>query len=131
MPTIQEAHILHAKYYVGVLREADTLYKKGGDEVRKSLSLTQTEWDNIASAQLWFQSQTEKEHAFARLGSNFASAGVYVLSIFLPPLAYIPWIEMGLKASRLLGDRAIEANHLGSLGNAYAALGMLRSAISF
>ena len=67
--------------------------------------------------------------AAARLCVSYAAAGAYVLSLCQHPRESIAWSEAAAAAAREIGDRRGEGNALGSLGNAYAALGDPRRAI--
>ena len=61
----------------------------------------------------------------------YAKDGIYVLILRLYPRDKIDWLETGLKAAKMMGDRSAESAHLGNLGLAYADLGEMRKAIGY
>ncbi len=65
------------------------------------------------------------------MASSYANDGVNVLSLRLHPRDKIGWLETGLKAAKMMGDRSAESAHLGNLGLAYADLGETRKAIGY
>jgi tetratricopeptide (TPR) repeat protein len=121
----------HAEYFSEVLRSADSLYQKGGQESRLGLSLLDREWSNIRVGQAWAAAQFQNGREAAELCSSYPDVGSYCLVLRQHPRARIQWREVGLAASRYLGDRAVESRHLGNLGRAYADLGETRHAIEF
>jgi tetratricopeptide (TPR) repeat protein len=127
----KESWRLHAEHFLEVLRSANFLYKKGGQEVLLGLSLFDKEWSNIRAGQTWAAVQFHDHKDAADLCSGYPDAGVYCLELRLHPRDRIQWLEVGLLASRQLVDRVAEGHHLGNLGLAYADLGETRRAIEF
>jgi len=121
----------HAAHYLEILRQADDLYLQGGKEVGNALSLFDREWDNIKVGHAWAVAQPPNDSAAATLSSGYPNAGAYCLALRLHASDRIRWLEAAVVAAQQLGDRQVEANHLGNLGLAYAALGEPHRAIEF
>jgi tetratricopeptide (TPR) repeat protein len=119
----------HAEHYRGVLAAADDLYLKGGVHVLSGLALFDLERRNIETGQAWASRCAADDPAVARLCVSYPNAGVYVLDLRQHPHQRIAWLQAAATAAREIGDRPGEANTLGNLGLAYAALGETRRAI--
>ena len=130
MPNISEAYHRHANHYLNVLRDLDNRFKQGGELERASLDLLQIEWENISQGQDWAQNHIAHGEDIARLTSNLATAGVYLFEIYLHPIEYTQWLKAALNAAQNLGNQLLECNHLLSLGNTYANMGMPQKAIA-
>ena len=127
----QGARLRHAGHYCDVLRAANELYLKGGENILRGLRLFDVEWIHIQAGQAWAMEQIGKEETAAKLCSAYPDAGVYVLDLRLTPRVRITWLNSALSTARELKDKMSEGNHLGNLGLAYAALGDARKAIEF
>ena len=129
----------HANYYSKVLYKAEKFYKKGGMNVLEGLKLFDREWANIKIGQAWaksiipISSKMKKSNwkSALQLASSYAVDGVNVLDLRLHPKEKISWLETGLKAAKMMGDRSAESAHLGNLGSFYADLGETRKAIGY
>ena len=129
----------HAAHYETVLRAANALYQRGGDNITRGLALFDLEWPNIQAGQAWAAahllppSETGEGggDTAAQLCSAYPSAGADVLDLRQHPHEHIRWREAALAAARRLKDRKAEGTHLGNLGEAYAALGDARKAIEY
>ncbi|MBI3241902.1 MAG: tetratricopeptide repeat protein [Chloroflexi bacterium] len=126
--TLQQRHATH---YETVLRAAKELYKKGGDDIKQGLTAFDAERGNIEAGQAWAVGQIDNLPDAAKLCSDYADAGVYVLDLRLHPREQIRWLEAALAAARKLKDRQAEGAWLGNLGLAWADLGDTRKAIEF
>ncbi len=51
MPSSYQARLRHAKHYEQLLRQANELYKQGGDALLRGLAEFDLAWENIHSAQ--------------------------------------------------------------------------------
>jgi tetratricopeptide (TPR) repeat protein len=120
----------HARYYVDVLREADKLYRQGGEPVNPGLALYDVEKGNIKAGQAWAAEHAPLDDEAARLCSDYAGASA-LLGLRQNPHERIPWVEAALAAARRLKDRRAEGEHSASLGLAYADSGEPRRAIEF
>jgi tetratricopeptide (TPR) repeat protein len=118
----------HAGHYARVLRAADDLYLRGASMLA-GLALFDAEWGNVKAGQAWASSHAAEDTEAARLCSDYPDAGAYCLSLRLHSRERIAWLDVALAAARRIQNRGAEAVHLGSLGNAYAALGEPRRAI--
>jgi tetratricopeptide (TPR) repeat protein len=121
----------HAEHFLEVLRSADSLYMKGGQDSRLGLALFDREWSNIRAGQAWAVAQFHNQVAAADLCSGYPDAGTLCLALRLHPRESIQWRETGLAAARHLGNRNAEGRHLGNMGLSYADLGASRRAVEF
>ena len=136
---LADAQQKHAKYYSKVLSQAENHYKKGGTSLFAGLKLFDREWANIKIGQAWVKNiipissklKKSDSKSVLQLARSYANDGIYVLDLRLHPRDLIEWPETGLKAARMMGDRAAEGVHLGNLGNRYADLGETRKAIGY
>jgi tetratricopeptide (TPR) repeat protein len=119
----------HAEHFLGILRSADSIYLKGGQESRLGLALFDREWINIRTGQAWAAAQFQDHKEAADLCSDYPNEGTNCLDLRLHSRQSIQWREMGLAAARHLDDRKAESYHLGNLGMAYKNLGEFRRAI--
>jgi tetratricopeptide (TPR) repeat protein len=121
----------HAEHFLEVLRSANSFYKNGGEETRLGLGLFDREWNNIRVGQAWASTRFNNDKEAADICSSYPDRGNHCLNLRLHPRERIPWLEVGLAASRHLESRSAESAHLGNLGIAYADLGETRRAIEF
>ena len=136
---LTDAQQKHAKYYSKVLSQAENLYQKGGTDLLAGLKLFDREWANIKVGQAWVKniiqgpSKLKKSDlkSVLQLASSYANDGGNVLDLRLHPRDKIGWLETGLKAAKMMGNRSAESAHLGNLGLAYAGLGETRKAIGY
>jgi tetratricopeptide (TPR) repeat protein len=131
MVELDEVQRRHAEHFLQVFRSAGSLYEKGGQNSRLGLALFDREWSNIRAGQAWASAQFHDHKEAADFCSGYPDAGSHCLGLRLHPRERIRWLNVAIEASRYLGDRKAEGRHLGSLGNAYAALGEPRRAIEF
>jgi len=127
----REAEARHAGHYLGVLRAADWLYLKGGDEVAAGLGQYDAEAGNIRAGQAWSAREAGRSGDARRMCSAYPEAGVYCLDLRLHPRERIRWLGSALESARGLKERGAEGVHLGNLGLAYADLGETRRAIKY
>jgi NB-ARC domain len=128
---LAQAAAHHAAQYVKILREADDLFKKGGEALMQGLALFDREWDNIRAGREWAEEYAETDQEAARLCSAYPDTGAYVLHLRQHPRERIAWLEAAVFAARRLQERAAEGGHLGNLGVAYNSLGESRRAIEY
>ncbi|MDQ3651205.1 MAG: tetratricopeptide repeat protein [Acidobacteriota bacterium] len=127
----EQAGLLHSAHYLQILSTAGDLYLKGSETIAEGLSLFDNERINIEAGQEWAATRFAGDDQAAQLCNRYAYAGVYVLNLRQHPHAFIHWQESALHAARKLRNRQSEGNHLGNLGNAYADLGEVRTAIDY
>jgi tetratricopeptide (TPR) repeat protein len=121
----------HASYFRYLLDQADNFYLRGGAQVIAGLSLFDKERENIEAGQRWSASLIGKYETATKLSMKYYDIGWNVLDLRLHPREKINWLELSLKAARLLEDKDYEGTALGSLGHAYADLGEVRKAIIY
>ena len=126
--TLQQRHAAH---YETVLRAADDLYLKGGENIKQGLASFDAERGNIEAGQAWAEGQIDNLPDATKLCSDYAGAVVYVLDLRLHPREQIRWLEVALTAARKLKNRGAEGAWLGNLGSAYYYLGESRRAIEY
>ena len=128
MPSRDEANLRHAKHYKSLLRAADKLYKKGGENILTALRQFDLEWANIQTGQAWTAIHAEQNSSAEKLCNIYPGAGAYLLNLRLPPAQRISWIEPALMSARRLHDREAECAHLARLSTCYSNIGALRRA---
>ena len=121
----------HAAHYIEVLREANRLYKEGGDFTLMSLALFDAEYGNIQAGQAWAAIHAGQDRKAAEQCSAYPDASAYCLSLRLHPEDWILWLKCAHSAAESLGDRQRAGAHLGNLGNAYTVKGETRQAVEY
>lgn len=122
---------LHAKYYLSITTKAASIYIKGGGNIARSLSLFDSEWENIRAGQAWAAEQAGKHDEAAELCIKYPWHGWIVLSLRQPPRARVRWVKQALTSALRLGDRYAEGACYSLLGSAYSAMGEIRTSIKF
>jgi hypothetical protein len=107
-----------AKYYLGRLRAANTIYRRGATSSADSTNLLGQDWAQIAQWQAWAATQSPHDEEAARLCASYAQDGADILVTRQTPQERIAWLEAGLAAARALGDARATATCL--LGLAWA-----------
>ena len=136
---LADAQQKHAKYYSKILSQAETLYEKDELNLMAGLDLFDREWANIKVGQALVRNIIRSSRRLKKsdlkfvlqLARSYAGDAVNVLDLRLHPRDKIEWIEIGLKAARMMGDESAEGVHLSNLGSAYADLGETRKAIDY
>lgn len=131
MPILAEGQFRHASYYLEVLRKTGILYMQGGEALEQSLALFDQERSNIESGQSWAENNLQADHRAAGLCKDFPAVAAELLDLRQHPRDSIRWLEAGITAARLLGDRSAEAKHLDNLASAYARSGRPDTAIVY
>jgi len=49
MPSVREAQLRHAAYYLSVLRTVEGFYEQGDEPIQQALTILDSEWNNIAT----------------------------------------------------------------------------------
>jgi tetratricopeptide (TPR) repeat protein len=130
-PVDEASHARMARHYMQVAGAANDLFLQGGENVLRGLALFDAEWLHIQAGQAWAAAHAGSSQEAARLCNDYPDAGVHCLDLRQHPQEWIHWLEAAVVAARRLEDRHGEGNHLGNLGNAYAALGEARRAIEY
>lgn len=129
--SLGNAHFRFAKYYQSRLREANLLYIKGGEAIEQARIFFDIDWPNLQTGQAWAAIHASQDEEVARLCSDYADEGIYLLDLRRGPRERIVWLEAALFAARKLNDRATEGRHLINLGGTYWSLGEVHRAIEF
>lgn len=129
MPTLQDAHLRHARHYLQVVSRADALYKQGGPSIKCALEIFDRERRNVDIAQQWASTCATYNDEAAILCSDYATVSVLFLNLRMPPSERAKWYEAAIFASRRLHDREAEGWHTGNLGRTYRYVGKARLAL--
>lgn len=119
----------HASHYLNIARQASALYKQGGDHILAGLRLFDLHWPHIRQGQAWASAQPETDQRAIRLCNEYPAAITSIRSLRLHPEQQIAWLQTALTVARLTGNKEYQGYHMGSLGNAYRALGQVDKAI--
>lgn len=95
----------------------------GEETIEQGVILFDESKSNIEEAQSWAEKNLRTDHRAAELCKNFPGVAVELLDLRQHPRDSIRWLEAGVSAAKLLGDRAAEANHLSNLAFAYVRAG--------
>lgn len=123
-----EARRRHAAYFRDLLRAADDLYRKGGDDAIEGLALADNEWENISTGQQWAALAADASEDAREIANEYPDVGRDYLHFRQHPLERIRWREAALAAAERLGDKVRVGRHRGYLGLAFADLGELGKA---
>jgi len=123
----ERARERHARHYLSVLKEANTLYLKGNDGVLAGLALWDRERAGILATAEWSRSGDSPTRVETAM--NLPNVGAHVLALRLHPRERIVWREAALHAARARNDKRMTSIHLGNLGVAWANRGETRRAI--
>ena len=124
-----QAAMRHAAYYLEVGGRANALYMQGGEHILEGLRQFDGAWLHLWAAYEWMRERGDE--TAAQWMCAFPERVTYVLDLRLPASEQIPILEAAAAAARKIGERGLEGNHLGNLGNAYVALGEMRRAIEY
>ncbi len=120
-----------AQHFMGVLAEANDLYRRGQDGVAAGLARYDAEFRNIAAAAAWAIDRADHDLTAQQVAAWLPDTGIYVLGLRLPQRELIVWLTAAAAAARRMGDPGLAATYLGNLGLAHAKLGETRRAIEF
>src|SRR5215213_7647434 len=129
MPGIVEAQRRHAAHYLQVVREADGLFKLGGNALHRALELFEVERTNILAGMAWAERHLDKDEGAAMICSTFPNAGALLFELLFSPRERLRWLESARAAARQLNDREAEAWHVGNIGLVHLNLCDVRKAI--
>ncbi len=121
----------HAEHYKKVLSLANEVFSQGKGDFLEGLQLFDLEKLNILAGQPWAEKNQIVNSSANELCEAYATVGVHVLDLRLTPDQMVPWLELGLEATRRSKDKVVEGVLLGNLGNAYVDLGDPRKAIEY
>src|SRR5260370_7956122 len=129
MTSVNTAQCRHSKYYLEKLHELNLRYQKGGPDASTALTSFISEWDQCKLGQYYAAERIDPDDWGADLSLGYAVAGTLFLSLRCAPAERIEWLESGLQAARLGGQRELEAEIWGHLGSANDALGSWKTSI--
>lgn len=130
MPTMYEATLRHARYYVQVAEQAQQLYLSGEEAVRSGLSTFDREQAQIDSAyRVLLQGGPNKEYDENLI--NWIYATVYFTELRYTPQQQQQRFNAVLASARRMGQKHAEMTALGWLGNACLSLAQPNRAITY
>jgi tetratricopeptide (TPR) repeat protein len=120
------AEMLHTAYY-------GLLFANFNTASLENLAIFDLERTNIETGFALLREKMEFSDELARICDYYTGYLVVneILLLRLHPREYIKWVEIGLSASRKIGDREGEGSHLGNLGIAYNNLSEYQKAIEY
>jgi tetratricopeptide (TPR) repeat protein len=121
-PRLFDAYLQHAKYYIGVLGDAEQQYIDTDQMSRHGRLTFEEDWPNIASALEWSAKNASQNHNAAELCSKFQLTGPNLLQL-RPPGERITWLQAAAQAAISLKDESAQAKHLHALADIYLDLG--------
>ena len=127
----ETAQLRHATHYETVLREADELYRRGGEAVNHGLRLFDVEWNNIQAGQAWAEAGSYYDVVPAELCIAYPNAGAHLLNLRQPPRERVRWLEAALAAAERLNRGDAQGIVFSNLGLTHAELGDTDKAIEF
>lgn len=119
----------HAHHYLRQLQIADALFRKGGQQITRSLAKFDQDWSQIEQGQAWAAHSPDDEQA-ARLCCEFALAGADLFNLRQAVGERVRWFEAVLAAARRIEWRSAESDVLIHLGRAYWQAGRVNDAIN-
>lgn len=131
MAKSRTAALRHAKYYESILQDADELFTRGGENIKRALEAFDTNRENIVAAQAWSEKYASDDEFAARVCHAFGTDGPFVLDLRQSSRENIRWFEASLTARHQLGEQADEGKVLGNLGWTYSRQGEIERAIGF
>ena len=93
-----------ARYYLGRLRTANTIYRRAPTSSAESTALLGQEWAQIAHWQAWAATHSAQQTEAARLCASYAQAGTDILITRQSLHERVAWLDAGLAAARAIGD---------------------------
>jgi len=130
MPSAREAGLKHAKYYEGLLREAEKRYLLGGDSVAIALALVENEWANVVAGHKWVSAFVYPGDSMDELRVGYAIGAPYCLDFRLTGRERQQWLELALNSARNLKNRVSESAILNDLGIVFSDQEMYEQAIN-
>jgi hypothetical protein len=109
MPSLHEAQLRHASYFLELLREADKNYYIGHDALKHGLKLLDTEWGNIQVGQAWAKEHSSQDDIAATVCINYPYWGAHILDLRQSAKERLLWSEAALGAAHRLKDKVAEA----------------------
>ncbi len=128
---VWEIQLRHAVRFLSVLKGANALVLKGGDECLRGLLRFDEEWDNIRVAQAWVARNRTSDERVAALCRAFPGAGIECLGLRLRGREMIDWLEAAIESAEESGDQETREMHIRNLANAYFLIGEYRNSAKF
>jgi tetratricopeptide (TPR) repeat protein len=128
MPTAGEVYARHAAHYLGVLREAEQLYRQGGGSVKASFEVFDRDSLNILEAQAWTVRCAAQDERAAELCFAYGDTANLMVHRRLTPRERLLWLEPAMQNTPS-NDAGAQAAIAHKLGIAYQERGDHKRAI--
>src|SRR5262245_56193157 len=108
MPTLRQVTLRHAQHYEARLREAESLYLKGGNTLSEALAQFDDISAHLRATQTWADAQPEDDEEAALLNLANESAGPHLFDLRQHPHDRLQILERTLAAARRFNLRHCE-----------------------
>lgn len=116
---LRNSQVQHLRYVTILLAAIDSLYRDGGEAIRRSLHLFDSEQASIKTAWLLAKELFRPPNpTFAREYLDLATASIPIVSIRFHSEDRIQWWKVAAESARILNIPEVEATIHGNLGHA-------------
>jgi tetratricopeptide (TPR) repeat protein len=129
VPTIYQAQLRHATYYLNVLNSANGLYFNSKRTTRNALMWLKAELENIRTGQLWAARKCEDENG-GLLCLLYPLLGSALLEHYLSADERLRWLDTALQVVHRYPQYPSESSLLIHKGRALAASGHMQEALT-
>ena len=119
----EDAGQAHARHYLSVLKTAGELFRKGGDDLRRALTIVDQQWLQVRNAWNWLSEHVEGNREAETLRNDYVEFAGPILDLRLNRREFVDWVTSALAAARLLERRMSQVKHLNALGVGHWGLG--------
>jgi len=119
---LEQVVVLHAQYYLEVIRQANALWQQGPAQSIEAVSLFETAWSNIALAHTRLLS-AQHNPVIRDLIDRYGHFAADILQRNFSAEIQIQWFKAAVDAARQVSDSLRIGAHLNNLALAYAAAG--------
>jgi tetratricopeptide (TPR) repeat protein len=114
------ARLAHARHFLGVLEQANSMYLEGGSQMNAGLALYDREEREMRAAWGWLNQAGSSAERTA-LRARYPAAFIDLMALRMAPVEGLEWLEAGLAAARALGESGLEGSMLGGQGSMHYA----------
>ena len=115
MPTLRQVTLRHAQHFEGRLREAESLYLKGGDTLSEALAQFDEISAHVRATQTWADGQAEDDEQAALVNVAYENAGPHLFDLRQHPHDRVQMLEKNLSAARRFNLHHCEVSLLNNL----------------
>jgi tetratricopeptide (TPR) repeat protein len=131
MSPLYKVQVRYAQYYLNLLEQLNSLFKSGRASTQKAIEQFDTEFSQISQAQNWSASVFRDPNYVEAiwLCVDYPGAGLELLSLRLPLVTWIDWLETAFEADQMHDEKDSIADYLlNTLGGAYESAGRFEDA---